>query len=130
MNYLTSKRLSGNGLKLFMREDTENAKMYYIFENDFNEDIINDENLHKIVGTILVEKNRKIIDFKINKYSTRYPCIDYQNRGYGTAVLNYIYDDILSKLADRNEWSIKINWSSELFESFKKRLKEKRLLIE
>lgn len=128
MNYLHSERL--NGLKLFMREDTNKATTYYIFEKDFEDEIISNENISKIVGTLIVHKERRNIDFKINKYSNRFPCIDYQNKGYGTAVLTYIYEDILSKFSDKEAWKITINWSSELFESFISKLKEKSLVWE
>lgn len=128
MYFLHSERL--NGLKLFMREDTNKATTYYILEKDFEDEIISNENISKIVGTIIVHKERKNIDFKINKYSNRFPCIDYQNKGYGTAVLAYIYEDILSKFSDKEAWKITINWSSELFESFKSKLKEKSLVWE
>ena len=128
MYFLHSERL--NGLKLFMREDTNKATTYYILEKDFEDEIIFNENISKIVGTLIVHKERRNIDFKINKYSNRFPCIDYQNKGYGTAVLSYIYEDILSKFSDKEAWKITINWSSELFESFKSKLKEKSLVWE
>ena len=128
MYFLHSERL--NGLKLFMREDTNKATTYYILEKDFEDEIISNENISKIVGTLIVHKERRNIDFKINKYSNRFPCIDYQNKGYGTAVLSYIYEDILSKFSDKEAWKITINWSSELFESFKSKLKEKSLVWE
>lgn len=120
MNFVQDEKLKN--LKLFMREDAEIAKVFYIFEKDF-EGSIEPENIHKIVGTLLIHKKCKVIDFKINKYIS----VNYRNKGYGTLILNYIHAKILPKFDDKDEWNITINWSKENYENFVSSLVEKQM---
>ena len=121
MNFIRDEKL--NGLKLFMRDDGEKIKTYYIYEEDF-EDFISKNNFRNIVGMISIRKTKKIVDFSINHTE------DNKKNAYQASILDYIYNKILPTFTDKNNWNVTINFSHEQCVKLKNNLCNNGFILE
>lgn len=109
------------GLKLFLTEDDEKMRRWYVFEEDFADDQCWGESARKIVGCITIFWEEKRLDFHVNDFWFEKPRINHQRKGYGTRIMYYIENVLAPQYPD---FEITINNYQEYLD-FKEHIEEK-----
>ena len=114
------------GLKITVRYKLTDSSVYYIFEESFKPK--NNKDIRPfIVGVINVYPKHKIINFLIeDNYWEDGKLPNYQGKGYGTIISNYIESCLIPSLGKREEWTVKISGSEDAYKSFKNHICQKK----
>jgi len=114
-------------LKLLLKENNDDRTVYFVFEENF-EFNTNESPAPYIVGAIYIRHKQKVVNFSVESNWTNKTAPNYQGKGYGTSILNYIEKSLVPSFKEKEQWNITIGSCRETYERFKAHLIKKEEL--
>ena len=122
MKFIYDKELKN--LKLILKENNDDRTIYFVFEKNF-EFNANESPSPYIVGAIYIKHKQKVVNFYVESNWTNESAPNYQGKGYGTSILNYIEKSLLPSFNEKEQWEITIASCRDTYERFKAHITEK-----